>query len=605
MKQRSVVLLFEFVFWTILFVVARGIFLLYFAEARTGLTLAEIVPILKHGFLMDLSMSAYLTLFTGLLLALFYFKTGIQLWPIWIAVHTIALIGASFIIVCDLALYPVWLYRLDARALSAIDIQLIAGDSRIVIMLIAIFFAFAGTWIFLSIRIFRPRFQSLRATSLATLPVILGFTALMIVPMRSSLGVVSMNNSFAYSHPTNAFANHAGVNVSWCFANSLWWPTTGNGDSPDGRGAASISDVVVARPDTTARLIKHEKPNIIIILLDRLPADMVGALGGRADATPNLNKLAGEGILFDQFYSNSDRFDEGLAAVLNGYPSQAQMSTMSDARRAQGLPYLNKVFKSQGYSTGFTHGGWSNYNNLRAYLFGAAFDSVTHADDFVAERRSGKWGVPDELVFQKFSDEVFHERQPFFRVMKTYGTRQPYDAPMEVVVKGRDEQAQFLNAVHYSDKLLGSFIENAKKTLWWDNTVVIITADHGNAMPGAANEITPAQFRIPMLWLGGAIAKQDTVIHTLGNQTDICHTLLAQVGLSSKDFAFSKNIISGAGDQSAMFVFDGGFGIVKPYGAGIFDHTGTNAIYSERVNGREAEQGLAYFKAVRSDYGSR
>ena len=108
-----------------------------------------------------------------------------------------------------------------------------------------------------------------------------------------------------------------------------------------------------------------------------------------------------------------------------------------------------------------------------------------------------------------------------------------------------------------------------------------------------------------MLWLGGAIAKQDTVIHTLGNQTDICNTLLAQLGLSTKDFAFSRDIVSAVGDQSAMFVFDSGFGIVKPYGAGVFDHTGSNAIYSDRVNGREAEQGRAYFKAVRSDYASR
>lgn len=605
MKQRSVVLFFEFVFWTIFFVVARGIFLLYFADAVSGLSVAEIAQILKHGWMMDLSMAAYLTAFTGLLLGLLYFKTGIQLWPMWITVHTVALIVASLVIVYDLALYPTWQYRLDVRALTDIDVLMIGRETQDVIVLIAIFVVSAGGWFFLSLRIFWPRFYSLRATSLATLPVILCFTALLIVPMRGSLGVVSMNNSFAYSHLRHAFANHAGVNVVWNFASSLWWRGGDGGIfSPDDR-QVDVASTKSVQSDSTAILINQDKPNVIIILLDRFPAEMVGALGGHADVTPNFNALAAEGILFDQFYANSDRVDEGLAAILNGYPVQSKMSTMSDTRRAQGLPYLSKVLKAQGYHTGFTHGGWPNYNNLRAYLFSAAFDSVTHANNFVDERRSGRWGVPDEFVFEKFSDEVFQERQPFFRVLMTQSARPPYDAPMQEVFKGRDDQAQFLNAVHYTDKCLGSFIANAKKTLWWKNTLLIITSDRGLAGSGDKVALTPAQFRIPMLWLGGAIARQDTVIHTLGNQTDISNTLLAQLGAYSKDFAFSRNIISTTADQSAMFVFDRGFGIVKPYGAGIFEYADNKVIYSERVNGREAEQGRAYFNAVRSDYASR
>jgi hypothetical protein len=108
-----------------------------------------------------------------------------------------------------------------------------------------------------------------------------------------------------------------------------------------------------------------------------------------------------------------------------------------------------------------------------------------------------------------------------------------------------------------------------------------------------------------MLWLGGALAARDTVIHTLGNQTDICNTLLAQIGQYSKEFAFSRDIVSTNAEQLAMFVFDKGFGVVKPYGAGIFNIVDDKVIYSERVNAREAEQGRAYLNAVKSDYASR
>lgn len=603
MKQRSVLLFFVFLFWTIFFVVARVVFLLYFAEAREVLTFPEILSVFKYGLSMDLSMAAYVTAFTGIFLALLYFNTGIQLWPVWVVIQAATLAAASLVIVYDLATYPTWQYRLDVRALTEIDIQLIDRSPEKLITLLAIFLVLAGGSIFISYRVFWRRFYALRATSLATMPVILTFTAVLIIPMRGSLGVVTMNPSFAYSHKTNVFANHAGVNVSWNFASSLWWR------KPDhvsvGINKNPLTEAIFARPDSTAKLISHPKPNIVIILLDRLPADLVGALGGRADVTPNFNALSSEGVLFDQFYSNSNQTDKGLAAILNGYPSQSRMSTMSDTRRAQGLPYLNKVFKSQGYTTGFTHGGWPNYNNLRAYLFAAGFDSVTHASNFVAQRQSGTWGVPDEFVFDKFSDEIFRDRQPFFRVMMTNSTRAPYELSHHIAFKGTEEQTKFLNAVHYTDQKLGRFIEQAKKTLWWDNTLIIVTSDQGDAIRGDKDNLTPAQFKIPMLWLGGALAARDTVIHTLGNQTDICNTLLAQVGQYSKEFAFSRDIVSTNAEQLAMFVFDNGYGVVKPYGAGIFDIAGDKVIYSERVNKREAEQGRAYLNAVRFDYASR
>ncbi|MGC3948780.1 MAG: sulfatase-like hydrolase/transferase [Chryseolinea sp.] len=603
MKQRSVLLIFVFIFWTIFFVIARGIFLLYFDEARSALSFPEVLAVFKYGLSMDLSMAAYLTAFTGIVLAFLYFNTGIQLWPFWIAFQTAALIAASLVIVYDLATYSTWQYRLDVRALTEIDMQLINRQPEDVIILLAIFLVLVGVSFFANYRIFWPRFYSLRATSLATMPVILALTAILILPMRGSLGVVTMNPSFAYSHPTNIFANHAGVNVNWNFANSLWWrkpgvASTGTNNNP-------LTEAIFAQPDSTTKLINHQRPNIVIILLDRLPADLVGVMGGRADVTPNFNALSGEGILFDQFYSNSNQTDKGLAAILNGYPSQSRMSTMSDTRRAQGLPYLNKVFKSQGYTTGFTHGGWPNYNNLRAYLFAAGFDSVTHANNFVTDRRSGKWGVPDEFVFEKFSDEIFHDRQPFFRVMMTSSTRAPYEVPLHTAFKGNEESTKFLNAVHYTDDELGTFIEQAKKTLWWDNTLIIVTSDQGNVADGDQQELKPEQFKIPMLWLGGALATRDTVIHTLGNQTDICNTLLAQIGQYSKEFAFSRDIVSTNAEQLAMFVFDNGYGVVKPYGAGIFDIADDKVIYSERVNKREAEQGRAYINAVKSDYASR
>jgi len=541
MKQRTLLLFFAFVFWTIFFLTARGLFLLYFSSARAGLSFPEIMAIFEHGISMDFSAAAYATAFTGLVLGLFYFRTGIQLWPFWMVVHVLLLVVASLVIVYDLAAYPAWNYRIDVRTLGSFsEITSIHSVGELATLL-AVLVVFAGTGLFLLQRIFRSRFYSLRATALPTLPVILTLTALLVIPMRGSLSVVSMNASFAYSHATNRFANHAGVNAVWNFASSLTWPTTESAApvTPGAKAVYAPADVA----DSLSTLVKGIGPNVIILVIDRFPAEFIGALGGRSDVTPRFNALVSEGALFDQFFSNSKGISQGLPALLNSDPSDSPVGAMVDVRRAQGLPFLNKAFKALGYRTGFTYGGWATEENLRAYLFNAGFDSITNANQFVAERRTGRWGVPDEFVFGKFSDEVFHDRQPFFRVMMAQSTRRPYDAPMETVFKGQDEEAKFMNAMHYADRWLGNFVDQAKKTLWWQNTLIIVTSGQGEGVVAdAASAATPS--RIPMLWLGGAMTQPGKVIHAHGNQTDLCNTLLSQLGHPSDNFSFSRNILA-------------------------------------------------------------
>ena len=160
-------------------------------------------------------------------------------------------------------------------------------------------------------------------------------------------------------------------------------------------------------------------------MLESYSSGLIEGLGGEPGVTPNFNTLIKEGILFDNFYSSGDRTDKGIVSVLNGYPSQPVTSMVKEPKKTQNLPYLNKVFKANGYHTEFTYGYNINYANFNSYLMHGDFDHVTHSADFPQELNTSKWGVHDQYVFQKFQEELGAVKQPFFKIMMTQSSHEP------------------------------------------------------------------------------------------------------------------------------------------------------------------------------------
>ena len=109
-----------------------------------------------------------------------------------------------------------------------------------------------------------------------------------------------------------------------------------------------------------------------------------------------------------------------------------------------------------------------------------------------------------------------------------------------------------------------------------------------------------------MLWLGGALAVRDTVIQTVAGHPDIPNTILGQVGLYEKDFIFSRDILSASYNPFAVYVFNNGFGVIKPGKLVVFDNV-ANSVIQEKGTPSEADldQGKAYMQRVYWDFNSR
>jgi phosphoglycerol transferase MdoB-like AlkP superfamily enzyme len=328
--------------------------------------------------------------------------------------------------------------------------------------------------------------------------------------------------------------------------------------------------------------------------------------GGRADIMPQLNHLIKEGVLFDQVYASSDRTDKGIAAVLSGYPSLPGSSPLKYQKLTEKLAFLPDKLNREGYKTEFYYGGTLEFANYRSYLVQAGYDKMVSDKDYPQSVLLSKWGAFDHVVFNRCMDESPDSDSRFFKTILTLTSHEPFETPVAPVIKGNTDELKFLNSLHYTDSIIGNFINVAKTRKWWNNTLVIIIADHGSRLPGNSELNDKTKYHIPMIWLGGALNVRDTVIDNLSCQTDLAATLLSQLHINADEFKFSKNILSSDYIPYSFFTYTGGFGFIKPDKLSIYN-TITNA-YTEPEQTSDSInylQGKAYLQSIYMDYYSK
>jgi phosphoglycerol transferase MdoB-like AlkP superfamily enzyme len=269
----------------------------------------------------------------------------------------------------------------------------------------------------------------------------------------------------------------------------------------------------------------------------------------------------------------------------------------------QKLVFLPAKLNSEGYKSEFYYGGTLVFANYQSFLVQAGYDKMVSDKDFPPADLKSKWGAFDHVVFNKCLADSPDNDTRFFKTILTLTSHEPFETPIPKAIKGDDDDSKYLNSLHYTDSCFGDFIKEAKTRKWWDNTLIIIIADHGSSRPGNSEMWEKSKYHIPMIWLGGALNVHDTVISNLASQTDLAATLLSQLEINADDFKFSKNILANEYVPYSFFTFSGGFGFLKPNDLLIYN-TITNT-YTEPNQNKDSineMQGKAYLQTLYMDF---
>jgi phosphoglycerol transferase MdoB-like AlkP superfamily enzyme len=287
--------------------------------------------------------------------------------------------------------------------------------------------------------------------------------------------------------------------------------------------------------------------------------------------------------------------------VLSGYPALPKNSIINYPQKLPNLYGLGKTLARAGYSNWFYYGGETEFANMKGYILDQQFSHLISKDDFAKKDQNSKWGAHDDVVMKKILNDMKGMQQPFFTTFLTLTSHEPFETPVPTVFHGKSFSTRLMNTIHYTDSCLFRMIEEMKKEQWWNNTLVVIVADHGHYEPSTGERAD--DYRVPLLWLGGALTKKDTIITGTVNQLDIARTILNQMGLDASPFIFSRDLFGVGRNNWAFFTYNDGIGLITDSSRMIYDNAGQRVVYEQgKVGAEQSEVAKALMWKVYNDF---
>jgi len=300
------------------------------------------------------------------------------------------------------------------------------------------------------------------------------------------------------------------------------------------------------------------KPNLVLITLDSARADRMGFLGAKGGLTPNLDRLAGDSIVFEHAYAQAPGSVVSHSTILSGaYPQSTGMSEIGGTLPSS-LLYLPELLKTQGYRTAAFVGSIDlDPQNGLAQGFDRGFQT------YDAGFRPAIPGDSHPPVIERRGDQVVARAVAWLDHNAQQGKAQFF--LWVHISDARAPSTSYNSAITAADAAVGKLIGALQQRRIFENTAVIVAADHGESL-GAHGEDTHGIFlydetiRVPLLIKlpEGQAAAKPTRVAAKVRLVDIAPTLLeiaaipvpSQLpGQSLLRIAKSKSTGSSSGDQ--------------------------------------------------------
>ena len=317
----------------------------------------------------------------------------------------------------------------------------------------------------------------------------------------------------------------------------------------------SSLDQVAAREGAEPHIsgMPRRPRHVILVTVESLSAEFLGAYGSTKGMTPNLDRLAREGIRFANMYATGTRTVRGLEAVSLGTPPVPGQAIVRRPDNAH-LSTMGELLEHQGFATSFVYGGYGMFDNMNAYFDANDYRVVDRRDfpkaSIVFEN---VWGVADESLFDnaiRVVDANAAKGAPTFTHIMTTTNHRPFTYPdgrIPIRSPGGRE-----GGVMYTDWAIGKFVEDARTRPWFDETLFVFIADHCAAVAGKT-KLPVAGYRIPLiLWAPGLV--DPGIYEPVVSQIDLPPSLLDLMRVDGDDYFFGRSVFEVPSGPERAFI---------------------------------------------------
>lgn len=570
-------------FWILLFDVQRLLFSVIHFDVfeKAGISFPLIFI---HSLRLDLATAGFLSVIPLFFLLILKFYNHKWLHLLFYLVVGVEILAVSIIHSAEINAYFEWNHKLTSRVfmhLSNPDEVFRTADYAMTVYF-AIFLIFEGLVAFYLIKKFLPtrRFESVaenwkdRVFLIITFPFILGFCFLFARGGWQQIPINIDSACFSNEHKLNDVS----INSTYFFGNSyfLYMKTDFSDILPkidETKAEKTVKSLFKFDRNHANYILENSKPNLVFVILESWTANAIGCLSNTKGATPNFDNLAKQGVLFSNIYATNTTSEIGNTSILAGYPGIPEVAISLYPEKHRKIKSINQLLKPFGYSSSYTFAGDLKYGNIESFIVEHEFDKVQDEDDFPSGLEHGKLSYHDKDLFKYFKQQINSSKSPFMQCAFTGSTHAPFDFPKTGKEKWSGTEADFMNAIQYSDKCIGDFIKQAKKEKWYKNTVFVFVADHSHGSPEFPEPYSTKFFRIPILIYGDPIlkSKRGSIYKNIGSQADLAATLLHQLRVKTNALKFSKDLLSPNVKQFAFHATIRGYGFIEPKGSLLYN----------------------------------
>jgi phosphoglycerol transferase MdoB-like AlkP superfamily enzyme len=524
-----------------------------------------------------------------------------------VAVYNLAAFG-------DIGIYGEWRTKLSYRALLYLQNPsevINTAETEHTLLLIVLWSVFTVLFCWLYTKLVEPEFTEMEEKEdykpnvyvlSGSFVLVLG---MLFLGMRGGLNEIPITSSKVY-YSSHKFANEMCVNPAYYLVENIL-----NSKKVETRAHFNYMDMESAKRrteslhefacDSTVNILKIERPNIVVILLESWSADLIESLGGEPGITPNFRELEKDGLLFTNIYASANRSQHAMSSLFGGLPGMPVTTITNHPDKYYAVPSLVKKMDSIGYHTSFYFGGELNYGNILSYLRYNEFDEIIEGKDINEGFFKGKLGYHDTDVMPWYVEQLSRYEQPFFSTLFTQSSHSPYDYPkIFEEIEWPAIEKQYVNSGYYTDIAIGMFMEKAKQQEWYDSTLFVFVADHSHATYKNHRMESFDHHKIPMLIYGEPL--QDSLrgmtFDKICGNTDLPATILAQLGMKHDEFIWSKDVFGKCYKPFAFFELNNGLGWKTPEGEFVYSNTGVyiKNTLPEAVRDSVVKDGKAYMQ---------
>lgn len=338
----------------------------------------------------------------------------------------------------------------------------------------------------------------------------------------------------------------------------------------------------------------RERPDVIVILIDAMRADVVGGSGARESLTPNIDAIASESIVFERAYSAANRTARSMPAILTSLSAAVVGESLSDEATT-----LAEYLQEAGYET---YGISTNPYVSEFYGYHQGFDGFhdpTVAPDYLVmsplkildqllPAPGYHWGLISAQLYYATASEVRSRAtrilrdagRPLFLYLHLMDLHGPYLPPraflppeyepsdfvsyfdlMARLDKGTLEPAltrptlanarqRYEGELRFADQEVGRFVEALRRDGRWDEALVWILSDHGEAfgehdwVGHSGSNVFSTLLHVPMMLKPPrSSGLRPAIAEAPASTFDVVPTTLSLVGIEPSRPLFGINLV--------------------------------------------------------------